>query len=94
MYSTAAKNDNIINESALPEEGSIVLIGVVDLKLNRDIFYKRNSFKSHSHTFDRYDNNSSQDAIEIPTHIRRWRYQVTKTCLNLIEGKKLLLKIY
>ncbi len=97
IITAAAKNDNIINESAsiTRRKGSIVLIGVVDLKLNRDIFYKKEiSFQvSSSYGPGRYDNNSSQDAIEIPTHIRRWSVSGNfKTCLNLIEGKKIIVK--
>ena len=40
IITASSKKDNIINESAqlTRRKGSIVLIGVVDLKLNRDIF--------------------------------------------------------
>ena len=94
IITAAAKNDNIINESAeiVRKKGSIVLIGVVDLKLNRDIFYKKEiSFKvSSSYGPGRYETDTLLGSTEIPLHIQRWNVSRNfSTCLSLMAKKKL-----
>lgn len=94
IITAAAKNDNIINESAeiVRKKGSIVLIGVIDLKLNRDLFYKKEIlFKvSSSYGPGRYETDSLLSSNEIPLHVQRWSVSRNfQTCLNLIVGKKL-----
>lgn len=97
IITASSKKEDIINESAqlTRKKGSIVLIGVVDLKLNRDIFYKKEiTFQvSSSYGPDRYEQNTLNNKLDIPPHYLRWNVKRNfETCLNLISTKKLNFK--
>ena len=59
------------------------MIGVVDLKLNRDIFYKKEiTFQvSSSYGPDRYEQNTLNNKLDIPPHYLRWN---VKEILKLV----------
>lgn len=97
IISAASKKDDIINESGsmTRKKGSIVLIGVVNLNINRNIFYKKEiTFQvSSSYGPGRYEKDLFLNNTEIPPHILRWN--VTRNfdaCLNLISKDKLSFK--
>ena len=87
ISSSSSNNDPIELASKLcRKRGSVVLIGVADLKLNRNIFYgKELNFQvSCSYGPGRYDKNYEEKGIDYPIGYVRWtenrnkRYKINK----------------
>ncbi len=76
LIAASAKNDKIINESAqmCRKRGRVVLVGVIDLNLNRSDFYEKEiSFQvSCSYGPGRYDSNYEEKGFDYPIGFVRW----------------------
>ncbi len=76
IIAASAKNDNIINTSAVITRklGKIVLIGVINLNIDRTEFYKKEiKFQvSCSYGPGRYDDSYEQKGIDYPFAYVRW----------------------
>lgn len=79
LITASAKNDNIIHQAAqmCRKRGRIVLVGIVNLNLNRADFYEKElSFQvSCSYGPGRYDNNYEQAGQDYPLGFVRWTEQ-------------------
>lgn len=94
IITASSKKDDIINESALVtrKKGNVVLIGVINLNLDRSLFYKKEiTFQvSSSYGPDRYDYMLNNNQVDLPLHYLRWSVRGNfETCLNLISHNKL-----
>ncbi|UCE06024.1 MAG: bi-domain-containing oxidoreductase [bacterium] len=79
LITASAKNDKIVHQAAqmCRKRGRIVLVGVVDLKLNRADFYdKEIKFQvSCSYGPGRYDNSYEEEGHDYPYGFVRWTEQ-------------------
>ena len=76
LITASAKGDQIVHQAAQScrKRGKIILIGVVDLELNRSDFYEKElTFQvSCSYGPGRYDNSYEQHGIDYPEAYVRW----------------------
>ena len=93
ISSSSSNNDPIELASKLcRKRGSVVLIGVADLKLNRNIFYgKELNFQvSCSYGPGRYDKNYEEKGIDYPIGYVRWtENRNILAIIKLIKDKKI-----
>ena len=95
---TAASSENsIINNSAeiCRKRGRVILIGVVGLKLERDLFYKKEILFSVSSAYGpgRYDDDFEKRNIKYPIEFVRWTAQNNfETILTLMHEKKITIQ--
>jgi predicted dehydrogenase/threonine dehydrogenase-like Zn-dependent dehydrogenase len=79
LITASAKHDTIVSQSAAMcrQRGRIVLVGVVDLKLNRAEFYEKElAFQvSCSYGPGRYDTQYEQQGLDYPYGFVRWTEQ-------------------
>ena len=94
LICASAETNEIIENSSeiLRKKGRIVLIGVVGLSLNRDIFYKKEIDFSVSCSYGpgRYDYDYEVKGIDYPISYVRWTEKRNfETVLKLISDNKL-----
>lgn len=90
IIAASAKNDNLINTAATITRklGKIILIGVINLNIDRSAFYKKEiQFQvSCSYGPGRYDDNYEQKGIDYPTDYVKWtmkrNFMAVLECLN------------
>ncbi len=97
LIAVSSKKDDIMHKAAqmCRKRGRIVLVGVVDLKLVRDDFYKKElSFQvSCSYGPGRYDQSYEQKGQDYPYEFVRWTEQRNfQTILELMSRKQLLVE--
>ncbi len=94
LITASAKDDSIVSQSAQMsrKRGRLVLVGVVDLELNRAEFYEKElSFQvSCSYGPGRYDPDYEQRGIDYPYAFVRWTEQRNiQAVLDLIGRRRL-----
>lgn len=94
IITASSSSNEIITQSAKMsrKKGRIVLIGVVDLNLSRDEFYKKElSFQvSSSYGPGRYDHEYEDNGIDYPIAYTRWTEQRNfKAILDMFSKKKI-----
>ncbi len=97
LITASSKSNEIISQSAkmCRKKGSIVLIGVVDLELNRNEFYEKElSFQvSCSYGPGRYDEMYEQQGVDYPFPYVRWTEKRNfEAILNAIASSNLNVK--
>ncbi len=97
LITASAKNDTIVSQSAqmARKRGRIVLVGVVDMQLNRAEFYEKElSFQvSCSYGPGRYDPQYEEQGIDYPYPFVRWTEQRNiQAVLDLMAERKLHLQ--
>ena len=95
LIAVSSKKDDIVHRAAqmCRKRGRIVLVGVADLNLIRDDFYKKElSFQvSCSYGPGRYDHVYERDGQDYPYEFVRWTEQRNfQTILELMSRKRLL----
>lgn len=96
LICAAAQGDHIISDAAkmCRKRGRIVLVGVVDLQLNRSDFYEKElTFQvSASYGPGRYDYDYEQNTLDYPAAFVRWTAQRNfEAVLNAMAKKSLCL---
>ncbi|MCA9198988.1 MAG: zinc-binding alcohol dehydrogenase, partial [Planctomycetales bacterium] len=97
LITASAKNDSIVSQSAkmCRQRGRVVLVGVVNLELDRADFYEKEiSFQvSCSYGPGRYDDDYEQKGIDYPYGFVRWTEQRNiQAVLDLMHSGKLDVK--
>lgn len=97
IITASAKNDDIVSNSAkmCRKKARIILVGVVNLNLNRtDLYEKELSFQvSCSYGPGRYDNEYEQEGFDYPLAYVRWTENRNfQTILELLKTKSLNVK--
>ena len=97
FVAASAKNDNLINIAAraTKKRGQIILIGVIDLHLERSEFYKKEIIFQVSCSYGpgRYDDQYEQQGIDYPEAYVKWTVKRNfETILKSLAAKQLIVE--